>query len=201
MFIEAIKSIKKFVFLLIFLFLILILFCNSVVLVKGYIASGKISSQNCQLLRIILYGSSDTPDGETVSAKFSLLDQNGNDIAVIGRSWPDSFLAVDFSTSERKGIINYFPEKIYGTDSVISRKHFFIRKSGTNLIPYYMENRKCLFGISETEQSKMYDAAVFALNPLSFLYSKKYTVNLSLCKTAVYYGIFIENGKLILRKE
>ena len=163
MFIEAIKSIKKFVFLLIFLFLILILFCNSVVLVKGYIASGKISSQNCQLLRIILYGSSDTPDGETVSAKFSLLDQNGNDIAVIERSWPDSFLAVDFSTSERKGIINYFPEKIYGTDSVISRKHFFIRKSGTNLIPYYMENRKCLFGISETEQSKMYDAAVFAL--------------------------------------
>ena len=74
MFIEAIKSIKKFVFLLIILFLILILFCNSVVLVKGYIASGKISSQNCQLLRIILFGSSDTPDGETVSAKFSLLD-------------------------------------------------------------------------------------------------------------------------------
>ena len=161
----------------------------------------KIPQDNDQILRVMLFGSSENPEGETVSAKFSLLDQNGNDIAVIERSWPDSFLAVDFSTSERKGIINYFPEKIYGTDSVISRKHFFIRKSGTNLIPYYMENRKCLFGISETEQSKMYDAAVFALNPLSFLYSKKYTVNLSLCKTAVYYGIFIENGKLILRKE
>lgn len=195
------KSLKKLIVIFVASVFAFVLLLNLSVFVKGFAACGKISSKNCQLLRIVLYGSSDTPDGETVSAKISLLDRNGNDIAVIERSWPDSFLAVDFSAAERRGVINYFPEKIYGTDSVISRRHFYIRKAGTNLIPYYLENRKCLFGISESDKSGMYDAAVFALNPFSYLYAKKYTVNLSLCKTAVYYGIFVEKGKLILREE
>lgn len=189
---------------LLYLFLIVFVLINFFQFLSGYAACRKLNSENCQIFRIILFGSSDYPEGETVSAKFSLLDRKGNEIAVIERSWPDSFLAVDFSTAECNGRISYFPEKIYGTDSVITRRHFNVRKKGTNLVPYYLENRICLFGITESERKNLYKAALFALNPCSnllYFYSKKYTVNLSLCKNGVYYGIYVEDGKLLLQEE
>ena len=56
----------------------------------------KIPQDNGQILRVMLFGSSETSDGETVSAKISILDRSGSEIAAVERSWPQLYLAVSF---------------------------------------------------------------------------------------------------------
>lgn len=50
-----------------------------------------------EFLRIKIYGSSSDSDGNTVSGTFSIIDTNGNEIAVIERSWSGAYLAVEFA--------------------------------------------------------------------------------------------------------
>ena len=182
-----------------------ILVWNGFNFLVSFFSYAAVSPDSHQVLRVILYGSSNTPEGDTVSAKIAVLNRQGDDIAVIERSWPASFLAVDFSTAEFGDKIYSFPEKIYGTNSVIPRHAFFMnRRPGTNLAPYYLENRRCLFGNDEREQKNLYKIANFALSPFSVLitgFSKKYTVNLAACEAGIYYGVFVENGTLALRRE
>lgn len=195
---------KSFFFSLFILILSILIVWNVFSFLFGYFSYSRVTPDNHQILRIILFGSSENPEGDTVSANITLLDRGGNDFAVIERSWPKEFLAVDFADVDFKGHNYYFPEKIYGTNSVVSRNSLIKRKQGTNLVPYYMENGICLFGVTEKEQKNLYKLARFAFSPLSFILcgiSKRYTVNLSLCSPGIYYGIYVENGKLSLKKE
>ena len=197
-------EVKSFFFSLFILILSVLIVWNVFSLLFGYFSYSRVTSDNHQIMRIILFGSSENPEGDTVSASITLLDRCGNDFAVIERSWPKEFLAVDFADVDFKGHNYYFPEKIYGTNSVVSRNSFITRKQGTNLVPYYMENGICLFGSDENEQRNLYRLARFAFSPFSFILcgiSKRYTVNLSLCSPGIFYGIYVENGQLALKKE
>lgn len=193
-----------FIFSFFTILLALLIIINTFTLIRSYLTYPKLSSDSHQILRVIFYGSSESFEGTTVSANISLLDRSGMEIARIERSWPDSFLAVDFSSAEFGDSLFFFPEKIYGTDSVINMNNFKIGKKGTNLIHYYIENGECMFGRNKTERKYLYSMASFALNPLAKFMnglSNKYTVNLSECKSGIYYGIFAENGLLTLRIE
>ncbi len=153
----------------------------------------KIPQDNGQILRIMLYGSSENPDGETVSAKISVLDRNGSEIAVIERSWPQLYLAVTFRSASFLNKTYFFPERIYGTNSVSVSKNILERKSSSYFIRYFIENNQCFLGTDDFQRKGLFRIFYFALN--------KTTVNLSGCETGKNYGVFAENGKLIVRSE
>ncbi len=198
------KRFNSFFFSLFVLILSILIVWNLFSFIFGIFSYSRVTPDNYQVLRIILFGSTDNPEGESVSASVSLLDRSGMEFAVIERSWPKEFLAIDFADVDFSGHNYYFPEKIYGTNSVVSRNTFLKKKQGTNLIHYYMENGACLFGTSETERKNLFRLGSFAFNPLSFVFygiKKRYTVNLSLCSPGTYYGIYVEDGSLVLKKE
>ncbi len=193
-----------FVFSLLLSILSFLIVANTVCLVSCYFSCKKVLPDNYQVLRIVFYGFSETSDGSTVSANISILDRAGQEVVKIERSWPDDFLAADFSCAEFGENTYFFPEKIYGTNSVFSRRNIFSKKEGTYLVPYYLENRKCLLGCTPDEKRNLFKIASFGLNPFSLLLpglSKLYTINLSGCRPGVFYGIFAENGILSLRPE
>lgn len=194
---------KLFLFSLLVFVITLTIICNTVSLLSCYFACPKVLPDNHQVLRIIFYGSSETSDGSTVSANISILDRSGQEIVKIERSWPDDFLAADFASAEFGDNIYYFPERIYGTNSVLTRRNPFSKKPGTDLVPYYIENGSCLFGTTDIEKRSLYKLGIFSLNPYSVFMglAKRYTVNLSGCRPGVYYGIFAENGILSLKPE
>ena len=165
-------------------------------------------TENYEVMRILLYGSSSTESGDTVSAVISLLDTAGNECAVIERSWKGSSLAVDFSSAEFSGKRLLFPQAVYGRESFYERRGFAGEKSGTSLAHYYNENGQCmLFGTGTTYENRqdLYRLSRFALSPASFLtagFSKKYTADLSRCETGVYYSIVTDSrGKLEIRRD
>ena len=153
----------------------------------------KLPQDKGQLLRIMLYGSSENPEGQTVSAKISILNRNGREIACVERSWPKPYLAVDFRYSAFMGNNYYFPEKIYGTSSVSVSRSILERNSSSYLERYYINNHHCLLGTDDFQQKVLYRFFTFAVN--------KNTVNLSDCETGKYYGVFAEKGRLIVRAE
>ena len=62
-----------------------------------YSAASRLKKTSQQeFLRVRIYGSSSSLDGNTISASFSIVDKAGNEIAVIERSWSGNYLAVDF---------------------------------------------------------------------------------------------------------
>lgn len=160
---------------------------------KCYSIVSKIPQDNNQVLRIMLFGSSDNPDGETVSAKISVLDRNGGEVAVIERSWPEPYLSVDFRSAQFLNRQYFFPYIIYGSSTVASYKSFFRRNYGSNLSRYYIENGQCLMGIDQFQKKGLFYIFYFALN--------KNTVSLSSCKTGIYYGVFVEDGRLTVHEE
>lgn len=153
----------------------------------------KIPQDNGQLLRIMLFGSSENPEGETVSAKISVLDRSGSEIAVIERSWPQLYLAVTFRSTSFLNRTYFFPEQIFGTNSVSVNSRIFERKSSSYFVRYFVKNRQCFLGVDDFQRKGLYRIFYFALN--------KTTVNLSGCETGRNYGVFAENGKLIVRSE
>jgi hypothetical protein len=148
-----------------------------------------------QVMRILIYGSSITHEGDTVSAVISILDTDGNECSVIERSWNGSSLSISFVTAEFSGKKIFFPSMIYGKNTVSERSSFSFRSSGTSLYPYYNDDRQCLLFGSRTsyrDRHNLYELARFAFNPASVLtggFSRRYIVDLSRCRTGVYYSI------------
>ena len=153
----------------------------------------KIPQDNDQILRVMLFGSSENPEGETVSAKISVLDRSGAEIAVIERSWPQLYLAVTFRSASFLNKTYFFPERIYGTNSVSVNQNILERKSSSYFVRYFVKNHQCFLGTDDFQRKGLYRIFYFALN--------KTTVNLSSCETGKNYGVFAENGKLIVRSE
>ena len=89
--------------------------------------------QEYDSIQFILYGIGD----DTISARFSLLDTNGNEIVEIERSWNQSSLFVEFLYACYNGKYYSFPLRIYsGTNPASS--------SGVKLAPYYLTKKQCL---------------------------------------------------------
>lgn len=191
------KSYKLKFFIVLFSFAFAVLLIELAAYIQCYSFVKKVPEDNGQILRIIFFGSSENPEGETVSAKIYVLDRKGFEIAEIERSWPKPYLSVDFRSATFLKKTYFFPEKIYGTSSVSSeRKNIrktFERNSSSYLERYYIKKRHCLLGIDEIQQKCLYRFFKFALN--------KNTVNLSECETGKTYGVFAKKGILTVQVE
>lgn len=173
-----------------------------------YVSAKKIDAfESYEYLRIKLYGSTQTPDGNTVSATFSIVDSNLNEIAVIERSWSGSYLAVEFDIFSMKDKQFIFPGKIYGKNHIFETK--FNRKKVTNLEKYYNENKQCMlygYGTTYTQRHLLYNIATFAtkttLFPIpDFGFTNKYILDLSNCVNDKYYSVTkVPDGKLMLQE-
>src|SRR5574344_1696983 len=71
-------------------------------------------TRNYEIVRVLIYGTSRSENGDTVSAVISVLDVSGNECAVLERSWKGSSLAMDFRSAEFSGRKFIFPAKVYG---------------------------------------------------------------------------------------
>lgn len=157
-----------------------------------------------EYLRIKIYGSSYNDDGNTISGNFSLINENGLEIAVIERSWSGSYLAVDFKEIKMADKSFSFPEKIYGRDELLQYSHK--PNKGTSLGKYYNENGEfILLGNNSTKmlRKKYYKIASFALgkNIFSLKYKKTVTIDLSSCINGKYYSIVrVPSGNYLLRE-
>lgn len=184
---------KKSIIVLFLIFTSLVLLIELGMYLSCFYYSSKVSQKDQELCRIMLFGSSENPEGNTVSAKISILDRHGTEIAIIERSWPDPYLSLDFRGAFFLNRMYYFPQIVYGVSTVTNSQVLFRGKKGTRLDRYYVENFSCLLGINEFERKALFYIQTFALN--------KNTVNLSGCENGIYYGIYNKNGKLVLLKE
>jgi len=105
-------------------------------------AAKKIPQIDFQLLRILPYNAA----GSEISASVSILDTDGEVLAVIERSWHGSFLSVECicaSFSENK---LYFPKRIYGAKTEYPSLADMGKRSGrgTALFRYYNRDGACL---------------------------------------------------------
>lgn len=158
-----------------------------------------------EFLRIKIYGASDSFDGNTVSGSFSIIDSNGNEIAVIERSWSGSYLAVEFAQCNISGNVYFFPQRIYGKNHI--NENLIDRQKGTDLEKYYDENAQCLLlghGSTYEERRQLYRLARFStkkLPVLNFGTINTYTIDLSPCKVGVFYSIKRNNyGNLVIEE-
>lgn len=195
-----------------FVFFISVFVCYGIytatIYIKLYRSSKSLEvPESIELLRIKLYGSSQTPDGNTVSATFSIIDSNSNEIAVIERSWPGSYLAVEFNVLKMAEKNFIFPAKIYGKNQIFDNR--LSKKKTTSLERYYNDNKQCMLlghGSSYKQRHQLYNISSFATKTLSFPvidfgYTTKYIVDLSNCKTEKYYSIAKdEKGRIILQE-
>ena len=156
-----------------------------------------------EFLRIRIYGSSASPDGNTISAAFSIVDTNGNEIAAIERSWAGNYLAVEFAEVNFNDSFYLFPSKIYGKERIMETKP--LRNKSTSLEKYYDENRQCMlfgFGSTFSARNKLYKIARFATGKNfvpGFGHKRNYSVDLSSCKMNTWYSIQRTNdGNLII---
>ncbi len=161
--------------------------------------------KNEEYMRIKIYGSSDSANGNTVSATFSIIDSNGNEIAVIERSWSGSYLSVEFNKISMGGKNFLFPARIYGTNHILTRSKN--RKKGTTLAKYYNDNLQCMLlgsGSTYDQRKRLYSISRFATSTLpviDFGFKNTYYVDLSACKTGVYYSIMLDSfGNLVLQE-
>lgn len=172
-----------------------------------YCSKSLVLPESLELLRIKLYGSSQTPDGNTVSATFSIIDSNSNEIAVVERSWAGSYLAVEFDVLNMAGKHFIFPGRIYGKNHIFENR--LNKKKITSLERYYNENRQCMllgYGSNYRQRHQLYSISTFVTETLhvpviDFGYTSKYIVDLSNCKTDKYYSIARDiNGRVILQE-
>ena len=153
-----------------------------------------------EFLRIKIYGSSSDSEGNTVSGTFSIIDSNGNEIAVIERSWSGSYLAVEFARVGTDGKYYVFPSRIYGKNRIIEERHE--RSHGTLLEKYYDDYGQCMllgYGSSLDSRKKLYRIAAFATGKYlvpPFGLVTRFSIDLSDCRPDRYYSIdFDENGQ------
>lgn len=146
-----------------------------------------------EFIRLMVYGSSSSPDGNTISASFSIVDTNGNEIAKIERSWTGNYLAVEFAQVEFDGKAFLFPTSIYGKERIMQTNPAWKKK--TSLEKFYDDNRQCLllgFGSTFDERHELYKIARFATRKipvLSFGRVSEYSMDLSSCKINRFYSI------------
>ncbi len=156
-----------------------------------------------EYMRLIIYGTSSTSDGNTISAAFSITDTNGNEIAKIERSWAGNYLAVEFAQSDFDGKTFLFPTNIYGKDRIMQTKPSGKKK--TSLEKFYDDNKQCLllgFGSTFEERNDLYKIARFTtrrLPVLSFGHISDFSIDLSECKINCYYSIQrTSDGRIIV---
>ncbi len=170
---------------------------------KVYTAAKSIpDSTEKELLRINIFGNSQREGENTVSATFSLIDSSGSETAVIERSWVGNYLTVDFYKVSINKKIFYFPAEISSKDQIFDGNR---RRKGTSLSRYYDENGQCMllgFASTKKQRHKLYDISSFANGSLKvprFYSVKKIGMDLSFCRTGVYYSIRVEkDGNLKL---
>ena len=156
-----------------------------------------------EFLRIKIYGSSSDLEGNTVSGTFSIIDSNGNEIAVIERSWSGSYLAVEFARIGMSDKNFIFPSRIYGKNQIIEERRE--RNHGTVLEKYYNDYGQCMllgYGSTLRTRKKLYRIAAFATGKYmvpSFGLITDFSIDLSGCRPDRYYSIsFDENGHFII---
>ena len=168
-------------------------------------ASYAVSNDMDEYMRIKIYGTSYSSEGNTISANFSLIDSGGNEIAQLERSWSGSYLTVEFCMLNVNHKTFIFPKKIYGRDS------FFYysdeSKKGSVLEKYYNDNQQCLLaGYNSTEKirNSLYRLSHYALGKyycIKFMNCTKLIVDLSNCENEVFYSIKgIGSGKLKIQE-
>ncbi|MFA6856432.1 MAG: hypothetical protein WCR31_04415 [Treponema sp.] len=164
--------------------------------------------EDYQIMRILVYGTSTSENGNTVSAVISLLDTAGNECAVLERSWRGTSLSIDFRSAEFSGRKFLFPEIIYGCETIYEHSGRGLFGAGTYLERYYNENGQCMLlgtGSSYKNRHDLYMLSRFAANPATAFsagFSRRYTIDLSSCETGVYYAVVTDSdGRLELRPE
>lgn len=187
---ELLSSLSSF---LIFIFLCFICY-NCYAYLSCYSIAKKMPAPGEQeFIRFKIYGSSYTDEGNTVSGTVSIIDTNGNEIAVIERSWTGSYLAIEFNQCQFAGASYFFPNRIYGKENITEK--IVDRRKGTSFEKYYNENGQCMllgYGSTLRERQNMYKMARFITGKLPvFDFGKRnsYIIDLSPCKTEVYYSI------------
>lgn len=179
-----------------------VIYCGFM-LTKVYFAANELPERTgSELLRINIFGSSQIEGESTVSATFSLIDSNGNETAVIERSWAGNYLVVDFYRVAIAKKIFYFPEGIYAKNRIFDSARI---KRGTKLSRYYDENTQCMllgYGSTKSQRHHLYDISSFANGHYKvprLTAVKKITIDLSDCKTGVYYSVQLgADGNLVL---
>lgn len=156
-----------------------------------------------EYIRFTIYGSSSSNDGNTISASFSIVDSNGNEIAKIERSWTGNYLAVEFAETSFAGNSFLFPSGIYGRERIMQTGSQ--RSKKTSLEKFYDDNGQCLllgFGSTFQDRNHLYTIARFAnrkIPVLTFGRVSTYTLDLSTCKINRYYSIQrTQTGHLIV---
>ncbi len=163
-----------------------------------------------EFLRIKIYGSSSEIEGvgstgSTVSGTFSIIDSNGNEIAVIERSWSGSYLAVEFARVGVDGKYFIFPSRIYGKNRIIEERRE--RSHGTLLEKYYDDYGQCMllgYGSTLRQRKLLYRIAVFATGKYhvpGFGLVSRFSIDLSGCRPDRYYSIgFNADGGYIIEE-
>ncbi|MCR4949189.1 MAG: hypothetical protein K6A15_08555 [Treponema sp.] len=153
-----------------------------------------------EFLRIKIYGSG---SDETVSGTFAIIDSNGNEIAVIERSWSGSYLAVEFARVGIEGKYFIFPSRIYGKNRIVEERRE--RSHGTTLEKYYDDYGQCMllgYGSSLKQRKQLYRIASFATGKYTipvFGLATRFSIDLSACRPDHYYSIsFSSDGSYIL---
>lgn len=200
-------SVGVVIFNLLFSLVLVIFFVNVVIFMGCFSAGERVNPVATELVRLVVYGSSEREGLNTVSARISLLDMSGNEISVIERSWLGSYLFVEFMCADIYGKRYYFPYMVKGTETVAEKGSFSIKRKGTCLFPYFIDNGRCFLYSQTDERSKkdLYMISRLSKNPIAFYLTKNaFRVNVSLarCESGAYYGIYLgEDGKLILKNE
>ncbi len=191
------KIVSAFINLFI-LILVFYIFFNFLLFFKCIVSFSKIpDNKTCEYLRIKIYGSSSSDEGNTVSASFSIIDSNGNEIAVIERSWKGNYLCVEFEKASYKYKTVMFPSKIYGKEKIYEEN---VKRRGTSLEKYYNDNGQCMllgYGSSLKQRKALYNICVIATKKYpfyDFAISKNILIDLSMCKNDVYYSI-VQNSR------
>ena len=163
-----------------------------------------------EFLRIKIYGSSSESDlyslsNNTVSGTFSIIDSNGNEIAVIERSWSGSYLAVEFARVGIDSKYFIFPSRIYGKNRIIEERRE--RSHGTLLEKYYDDYGQCMllgYGSSLRQRKRLYRIAAFATGKYKvpgFGLVTKFSIDLSGCRPDRYYSIsFNADGSFVVEE-
>ncbi len=164
-------------------------------------------SQNIpqEFLRIKIYGSTFESEGNTVSGTFSIIDSNGNEIAVIERSWSGSYLAIEFALVNSNGKRFIFPSRIYGKNRIIEEGRE--RSHGTLLEKYYDDYGQCMllgYGSSFKNRRQLYKIAALATGKYkvpTFGLVTRFSIDLSACRPDKYYSIrFNEDGNYLVEE-
>lgn len=161
-----------------------------------------------EFLRIKIYGSSSDAGGNadsTVSGTFSIIDSNGNEIAVIERSWSGAYLAVEFARVGIDGKYFIFPSRIFGKNRIVEERRE--RSHGTFLEKYYDDYGQCMllgYGSSLKQRKQLYRIATFATGKYTipvFGLATRFSIDLSACRPDHYYSIsFNADGSYILEE-